>query len=105
MLTVHGRQSELIITGGENVWPAAVEAVLASHPGVAEVAVVGRPDEDWGARVVAVVVPADPAAPPTLDALRGWVKERLPAYAAPRQLELVTTLPRTGIGKIRRSTL
>ena len=88
---MHGRRGDLIITGGENVWPAAVERALAAHPGVAEVAVVGRPDPEWGQRVVAVVVPADPAAPPTLDELRDWAKQTLPAYAAPTVLELVAT--------------
>ena len=93
VLAVHGRRGDLIITGGENVWPAAVEPVLGRHPAVAEVAVVGRPDPEWGQRVVAVVVPADPSAPPTLDGLRDWVKLDLPAYAAPTALELVAALP------------
>jgi O-succinylbenzoic acid--CoA ligase len=101
-LVVHGRRGELIITGGENVWPAVVEDALRSHPAVADVAVVGQPDEDWGARVVALVVPADAAAPPGLDALRDHVKERLPAYAAPRELRLVTHIERTALGKVRR---
>lgn len=104
-LVVHGRMSDLIITGGENVWPADVERVLASHPAIAEVAVVGRPDHEWGARVVALVVAADRAAPPTLDMLRDHVRAELPAYAAPRELEIVAALPRTSIGKVRRSSL
>jgi O-succinylbenzoic acid--CoA ligase len=100
---VHGRQGDLIITGGENVWPVAVEAVLAEHPGVAEVLVRGEPDADWGQRVVAVVVPTDPDTPPTLDELRGWAKERLAAYAAPREVVVVSALPRTASGKPRRT--
>jgi O-succinylbenzoic acid--CoA ligase len=64
--------------------------------------VVGRPDPEWGQRVVAVVVPADPAAPPTLDELRDAVKDRLGPWAAPKALELVASLPRTSIGKVRR---
>jgi O-succinylbenzoic acid--CoA ligase len=99
---VFGRRSELIITGGENVWPAAVERVLAEVPGVADVAVVGRPDPEWGRRVTALVVPTDPAAPPTLEDLRAAVKAVLPAHAAPRSLELVDAIPRTALGKIRR---
>ncbi len=63
LVTVHGRLDDLIITGGENVWPAAVERVLAAAGGVAEVAVIGRPDPEWGQRVVAVVVASDPADP------------------------------------------
>lgn len=104
-LTVHGRRGDLIITGGENVWPTAVERALASHPAVGEVAVVGRPDAEWGQRVVAVVVPRDPAAPPSLGELRAWAKEALPAYAAPTVLEVVRALPRTASGKVRRSDL
>jgi o-succinylbenzoate---CoA ligase len=104
-LRVFGRIGDLVITGGEKVWPVAVERVLASHPSVREVAVVGRPDLDWGERVVALVVPADPAEPPTLAALRVAAKESLPAYAAPRELELVDTLPRTASGKIARTRL
>ncbi|MGV3759705.1 MAG: class I adenylate-forming enzyme family protein [Actinomycetota bacterium] len=104
-LHVHGRRGDLIITGGENVWPAAVERVLATHPAVAEVAVVGRPDPEWGQRVVAVVVPVDPAAPPALEGLRAHAKEHLPAFAAPTALELVDALPRTTSGKVRHADL
>ncbi|MGI8683614.1 MAG: class I adenylate-forming enzyme family protein, partial [Acidimicrobiales bacterium] len=93
-VVVRGRRGDLIVTGGENVWPDDVEDVLRSHPAVADVAVTARPDADWGAVVVAVVVPADPSAAPTLDALRSWVKERRPAFAAPRELVLVDALPR-----------
>jgi len=101
-LTVQGRLGDLIITGGENVWPVAVERALSTHPGVAEVLVVGRPDPEWGQQVVAVVVPRDPASPPTLAELRDHTKATLPAYAAPKQLDLVGTLPRTVGGKLRR---
>jgi O-succinylbenzoic acid--CoA ligase len=104
-LQVRGRIGELIVTGGENVWPAPVEAVLRAHPGVADVAVAGRPDPEWGQRVVAWVVPAEPSDPPTLQALRALVAERLAPYAAPRELVLVDALPRTSIGKVRRQAL
>ena len=102
---VFGRAGDLIITGGENVWPAAVERVLHTHPDVAEVAVVGRIDPEWGHRVVAVVVPRDPARPPTLASLRAHAKAELPAYAAPRDLEVVGALPRTALGKVLRREL
>ena len=102
-LRVFGRRGDLIVTGGENVWPEAVEAVLRTHPAVGEVAVAGRPDPEWGARVVAYVVPADAA--PELDELRAHVKASLPAFAAPRELVLVGSLPRTALGKVRRSAL
>jgi O-succinylbenzoic acid--CoA ligase len=102
---VDGRRGDLVITGGENVWPAVVERVLARHAGVREVAVVGRADPEWGQRVVAVVVPTDAGSPPTLADLRAHAKEELPAYAAPAALELVTALPRTASGKVRRRDL
>jgi O-succinylbenzoic acid--CoA ligase len=101
-LCVHGRRDELIVTGGENVWPAAVEAVLATHPAVAEVAVAGRADPEWGQRVVAFVVPRRPDQPPGLAELRAAAKERLAAHAAPRELVLVDRLARTALGKVRR---
>jgi O-succinylbenzoic acid--CoA ligase len=105
LLSVHGRTDDLIITGGEKVWPDPVESVLATDRRVRDVAVVGRPDPEWGQRVVAVVVPADPADPPTLEALRDLVRTQLPRAAAPKQLEFVDSLPRTGLGKIRRALL
>ncbi|MGQ0434685.1 MAG: class I adenylate-forming enzyme family protein [Microthrixaceae bacterium] len=104
-LVVHGRRGDLIITGGENVWPVAVEGALLTHPAVRDVAVVGRPDPEWGQRVVAHVVPTAPAAPPSLDELRAWVKRTLPAFAAPTAIELVDTLPHTASGKVRRADL
>lgn len=103
-LHVDGRADDVVVTGGEKVWPGPVEDVLATHPAVAEVAVVGRPDPEWGHRVVAVVVPTR-GAEPTLDALRALVRDHLPMACAPRELVLVDSLPRTGIGKIRRSAL
>jgi o-succinylbenzoate---CoA ligase len=104
-VVVHGRRCDLIVTGGENVWPADVEEALRSHPGVAEVAVVARDDPEWGQRVVAVVVARKRSAPPTLDDLRSWVKEGRPAFAAPRELVLVDALPRTASGKVARDRL
>jgi O-succinylbenzoic acid--CoA ligase len=104
-LAVHGRRGDMIITGGENVWPVPVEAVLERSPGVAEVAVVGRPDPEWGHVVTAVVVPTDPRQPPSLERLRGDVRAVMPAYCAPRRLELVDELPRTPLGKIRRQAI
>lgn len=101
-LSVKGRMGDLIVTGGENVWPVAVEEALATHPGVAEVVVFGRSDPEWGQRVVARVVPADQSVPPTFDALRNHVKLTLPAWAAPREVELADSLPRASLGKVVR---
>ncbi|MGD9702519.1 MAG: AMP-binding protein [Acidimicrobiia bacterium] len=104
-LQVAGRRGDLIITGGENVWPEAVEAVLRDHPAVDDVAIAGNPDDEWGQIVTAYVVPADTSAPPVLDTLRNHVKQELPAYCAPRRLVLVEAVPRTALGKIRRGAL
>jgi acyl-CoA synthetase (AMP-forming)/AMP-acid ligase II len=104
-LHVDGRLSELIVTGGENVWPTPVERILARHPGVAEVAVAGRPDPEWGERVVAWVVPEAGAEAPTIDALRRLVATELAPYAAPRELIVVRQFPKTSIGKVQRSLL
>ena len=104
-LVVHGRRGDLIITGGENVWPAAVEDAVAGHPGVAEVAVAGVADPEWGERVVAWVVPRDAAAPPTIDSVRAHLAGLLPVFMAPKELRLVEALPTTSSGKVRRHDL
>ncbi len=103
-LEVFGRRGDMIITGGENVWPAAVEKVLAADPAIAEVAVVGRPDAEWGQVVTAIIVPSG-CGLVTLDQLRDAVKSVLPAAWAPRAIEVTDALPRTSIGKIVRSKL
>jgi O-succinylbenzoic acid--CoA ligase len=105
MLTVHGRRGDMIITGGENVWPATVEAVLATHPGVAEIAVNGEPDPEWGQRIVAWIVAADPTDPPTLASIRSMAADSLPMYMAPKEIRLVESLPTTSSGKVRRHDL
>ena len=104
-LVVHGRMAEVIVTGAEKVWPVTVEDVLVTHPSVAEVAVWKRPDEVWGERVVAWVVPVTGAEPPQLSDLRALVAAQLARWAAPRELVLVEELPRTPGGKVRRADL
>ncbi len=104
-LFVSGRVGEVIVSGGEKIWPERVEPVLLSHPKVAEVAIAGRADPDWGAIVVAHIVPSDMFDPPSLHELRDLVKESLPVWYAPKAMELHATLPRTGSGKVRRSEL
>jgi o-succinylbenzoate---CoA ligase len=104
-VTVLGRMDDAIVTGGEKVWPSAVEEVLHRHPGVGEAAVGKRPDPEWGERVVAWVVPSDPSSPPTLEALRQLVGSELSPWAAPREVVTVSGLPRTTGGKVKRSAL
>ncbi len=99
VLSVRGRADDVITTGGKKVVAAEVETVLARCPGVGEAAVVGMPDPEWGERVTAVVVPADPARPPTLAALRAAVSGDLPGYAAPRGLVIVPEIPMLASGK------
>ena len=106
-LVVHGRMDDLVVTGGENVWPAAVEPLLLRHPAVLEAAVAGVPDAEWGERVVAYVVLADAAlaAGELLAELRDLVRVDLAGFAAPREVVVVESLPRTPIGKVRREAL
>lgn len=104
-LSVHGRADDMIISGGENVWPEPIEAILGRHEAIADVAIIGRADPEWGQVVVAVIVPNDPATPPPLDELRDLVRQDLPAWCAPRAVELATSLPRTSLGKLQRRRL
>jgi acyl-CoA synthetase (AMP-forming)/AMP-acid ligase II len=95
-----GRREDLVISGGVNVYPAEVEAVLDAHPDVVESAVFGVPDEEWGQRVVAAYVgAADPAD------LAAWARERLAAAKRPKGLHRLGELPRTSTGKVRRLDL
>ncbi len=103
-LRVLGRADDAISSGGLTVLPGMVEAALASHPAVAECAVFGVPDERLGQRVVAAVV-VEAGATVTLSELRSHVADSLPSTAAPRQLHIVDTLPRRGIGKVDRRKL
>jgi acyl-CoA synthetase (AMP-forming)/AMP-acid ligase II len=105
LVSVHGRKGDLIITGGENVWPEPVEAVLREHPDVADVAVGATADEEWGQLVTAFVVPVDRERPPSLADLRALVKESLAAFNAPRRVVIVDEVPRTMLNKVKRSEL
>lgn len=104
-LHVDGRRGDLIITGGENVWPEPIEAILRARSDLTDVAVAGTPDEEWGQLVTAFVVPDPDCDLPTLDALREAVKEQLPPHCAPRRLVVVASIPRTALGKVRRGEL
>ena len=103
-LVVTGRKGDVIISGGENVAPVEVEAVLAEHPDVAEAAVFARPHALWGEAVTALVVLRD-GARPAQAALRAHCLERLAPFKVPKAFELVDELPRTESGKVRRAAL
>jgi o-succinylbenzoate---CoA ligase len=103
-LIVTGRLSELIVSGGENVAPTEVEAVLEQHPAVAEAGVFGRPDPEWGEAVVAAVVPRN-GAPLDAEELRAFCRARLAGFKVPKAIEPVGVLPRTASGKLRRGAL
>ncbi len=101
-VSIRGRRTDLIITGGHNVYPAEVEAVLSRHPGVAEVAVVGLPSDEWGETVVAFVV-----GEPDLSAqsLRDAAATELAPFKCPREVRFVEALPRNALGKVLRKEL
>ena len=99
------RRTDMIITGGSNVFPAEVEQVISSHPGVRDVAVVGLLDDDLGRKVWAIVEPADLAEPPTATDLLAACAAGLARYKVPRGIEFVDALPRNEAGKIRRLAL
>ena len=98
------RRTDLIISGGANVYPREVEAVLTEHPQVRDVAVIGLPDEEWGQRVHAVILPVEGTSPPTAE-LDAFCRARLVFYKVPKSFELVRDFPRDPSGKIRRATL
>jgi len=103
-LFICDRLKDMVISGGENIYPAEVESVLYGHPDIAEVAVIGAPDERWGERVVAVVA-LKPGQSLTLEALQAFAETRLARYKLPRELRLVEALPRNPTGKVLKGRL
>jgi O-succinylbenzoic acid--CoA ligase len=103
-LTVLDRRDDLIVSGGENVYPAEVEAALLEHPSVADAGVAGMPDPDLGSRVVAWIV-AVPGAAPDVESLRRHCRERLAGFKQPREFRRVAALPRNAAGKLQRRRL
>ncbi len=101
-LIVIGRKTDTIVTGGENVAPAEVEAVLRAHPAVADVGVFARPHPEWGEAVIARVVLRGDASP---DELKQFAAERLARFKVPKAVELADALPRTDSGKLLRREL
>jgi malonyl-CoA/methylmalonyl-CoA synthetase len=101
--SIRGRRTELIITGGHNVYPAEVEAVLSRHPSVKEIAVIGAPSAEWGESVIAFVVGAGGA--PDIDDLMALAAQELTSYKCPREYRVVDSLPRNPMGKVIRLDL
>ncbi|MDQ4030872.1 MAG: o-succinylbenzoate--CoA ligase [Actinomycetota bacterium] len=104
-LQVLGRADDVVVTGGLNVAPADVEAVLTGMPGVAAACVVGLPDPKWGERVTAVVVPVDPGRPPDPGALRAAARRLLTGAQTPKEIVLFDALPLRGVGKPDRNAV
>jgi acyl-CoA synthetase (AMP-forming)/AMP-acid ligase II len=98
------RVKDMIISGGENIYPAEVENAIYGHPAVAEVAVVGVPDEKWGESVRAYIVPQAGASPSLQDIVE-WAGKRIARYKLPKSIELVVALPRNHTGKVLRREL
>ena len=103
-LHVLDRRDDLIVSGGENVYPAEIEAVLLEHPAVDDAGVAGVPDADLGARVVAWIVAA-PGTRPQVEALQQHCRDRLAGFKQPREFRFVDALPRNAAGKLQRRLL
>jgi acyl-CoA synthetase (AMP-forming)/AMP-acid ligase II len=103
-LYLQDRIKDMIISGGENIYPTEVENAICDHPDVAEVAVIGVPDEKWGEAVKAVIVPKAGVLPHAADILT-WAAERIAKYKLPRTIEIVRSLPRNHTGKVLRREL
>ncbi|EFF49215.1 acyl-CoA synthase [Xanthomonas citri pv. aurantifolii str. ICPB 10535] len=97
------RKKDMFISGGENVYPAEIEALLADHPDIRECAVVGLADPQWGEVGYLAIVPA--AAAPDLEEIRNYLTTRLAKYKVPKHLRLVDALPRTATGKLQKARL
>ena len=103
-LYIRDRIKDMLITGGENVYPAEVENAVLAHQGIADVAVIGVPDEKWGESVLAVIVPKEGATVRD-EEIRSVVRERLAGFKVPRRIERVSALPRNGSGKVTKDAL
>jgi long-chain acyl-CoA synthetase len=99
------RFSDMVVSGGANIYPAEAEQLLIDHPGVGDVGCIGVPHADMGEMLIALVMPADPAAPPDVAELSDWLRSRLSHYKCPREYHLVTDLLRTTMGKINKRRL
>ncbi|MCU1371690.1 MAG: putative fatty-acid--CoA ligase [Ilumatobacteraceae bacterium] len=104
-VSITDRFSDMVVTGGVNVYPAEMEQVLVAHPGVADVAGIGLPHPDLGEQLVALVVPADPADPPSTEQLQAWCETRLSRFKCPREIRIVDDLGRNPLGKLDKRSL
>src|SRR5699024_4252760 len=102
--TLVDRKNDMIISGGENVYPIETEQVLYEHPDIVEVAVIGVPDDAWGEVVTAVAVTADGASVNAQELIE-WTRARLAAFKVPKRVEFVDQLPRNATGKILKREL
>ncbi len=103
-LYIHDRVKDMIVSGGENVYPAEVENAIFGHPGVADVAVIGVPDDTWGEAVKAIIVPK-PGQAPTPEEIIAYAKDRIAGYKAPKSVDFAEVLPRNPSGKVLRRDL
>jgi long-chain acyl-CoA synthetase len=103
-LYIHDRVKDMIISGAENIDPVEVERAICGHPGVAEVAVIGVPDETWGEAVKAIVAPK-PGHAPTAEDIIAFAKSRIAHFKAPKSVDFIEVLPRNASGKILRKDL
>nr|WP_070960455.1 long-chain-fatty-acid--CoA ligase [Hyphomonas sp. Mor2] len=103
-LFIHDRVKDMIVSGGENVYPAEVENAIFGHPDVADVAVIGIPDEKWGEAVKAIVV-AKEGSDPSPDSIIAWARERIAGYKCPKSVDYIAEMPRNPSGKILRKDL
>jgi len=99
------RFSDMVVTGGVNVYPAEMEQALVAHPGVADVAGIGLPHPDLGEQLVALVVASDPSAPPSAEELQSWCEARLSRFKCPREIRVVDTVGRNALGKLDKRAL
>ena len=104
-LYITDRVNDMIVSGGVNIYPAEIEQVLVGHPDVFDAAVIGVPNADFGEEVKALVVPRDPASPPSTEALNNYLRDKLAIYKCPRTIDLVTDVGRSPAGKINKRTL
>jgi acyl-coenzyme A synthetase/AMP-(fatty) acid ligase len=104
-VTITDRFSDMVVTGGVNVYPAEMEQVLIAHPGVADVAGIGLAHPDLGEQLVALVVPVHADAPPPADELQRWCEDRLSRFKCPRQIRIVDDLGRNALGKLDKRAL